>query len=138
MKHLILFEKYNNKDLQSNVKAALVELEDLGFKIKLDFYLNDDKPVGWFNQSIEVIISKPIDSKLQPFTYSEISDTINTLIEYVSEMGFTNKKWKVYAYHKRSSPNWQSIATYRHSEPIDNLIILDIELKLSENNLREL
>lgn len=135
MRYIKLYEQYN--DLENNIRAALVELEDLGFTLQYKFYLNDDKPVLWQRESVEIRIIKPSnDSRLQPYLYSEVSDVINTLSEYLVEIwGQVTKKWRVYGYHKRSNPNWKTQATNRSGMPYNDTSVLDIELHLSGPSL---
>lgn len=136
MKYIKLFEQYNG--LEDNIKAALVELEDLGFTIQTNFYLNDDKPVLWEREKIEIRIIKPgADSRLQPYLYSDVSDVVDTLSEYLVEIwGSVTKTWRVYGYHQRSNPNWKTQPTGRSGMPYSTTSVLDIELHLSGPSLK--
>jgi hypothetical protein len=91
MKYIKLFESFNRTKLEEDINGILVELVDKGFEVKVivkpdyrpRFKGFDDVP-----NTIEVYINigsfKTTSYNNNNFVYSEISDYILTLIDYVN------------------------------------------------------
>ena len=124
MKYLKLFEELfqqGPQNLQDNINASLVELEDLGFQVDKIFSLDDDKMVS---QEYGVRIQKDV-----PYKYSEIKEVVSTFIEYIEEIwGFVNVKWRCYGYPGTMQP--KSFNT----EPDDDTHLYDVEIQLKNHN----
>ena len=127
MKHIKLFEELfqqGPQNLQDNINAALVELEDLGFQVDKIFSLDDNKEVS---QEYRVRIQKDV-----PYKYSEIKEVVSTFIEYVEEIwGFVNVKWRCYGY---PDPNEVMQPKSFNTEPDDNTHLYDVEIQLKNHN----
>lgn len=130
MKYIKLFEQHSST-LEDNINAALVELEDLGFKVMKTFYLNDDKPVGYETQKVVIRILKPDDSnRMTPFEYSSIDDIIMTLIDYLKEVwGFVTSGFS-YSFRDSSKRSYGGLVT-TNGIPRDKSI-LDLTLSIEE------
>lgn len=130
MKYIKLFEQHSST-LEDNINAALVELEDLGFKVMKTFYLNDDKPVGYETQKVVIRILKPDDSnRMTPFEYSSIDDIIMTLIDYLKEVwGFVSSEFS-YSFRDSSKRSYGGLVT-TNGIPRDKSI-LDLTISIKE------
>jgi len=142
MKYIKLFEQHSST-LEDNINAALVELEDLGFKVMKTFYLNDDKPVGYETQKVVIRILKPDDSnRMTPFEYSRIDDIIMTLIDYLKEVwGFVTSGFS-YSFRDSSKRSYSTFLQRTYGQVIGKLVtkngiprdksILDLTLSIEE------
>lgn len=130
MKYIKLFEQHSST-LEDNINAALVELEDLGFKVMKSFYLNDDKPVGYENQKVTIRVLKPDDSdRMTLFEYDKIDDIIMTLIDYLKEVwGFVSYEFS-YSFRNPSKRSYGGLTTTK-GIPRDKSI-LDLTLSIKE------
>jgi len=130
MKYIKLFEEHSST-LEDNINAALVELEDLGFKVMKTFYLNDDKPVGYENQKVNIRILKPDDiGRMTLFEYDKIDDIIMTLIDYLKEVwGFVSSEFS-YSFRDPSKRSYDGLTTTK-GIPRDKSI-LDLTLTIKE------
>ena len=132
MKYIKLFEQHSST-LEDNINAALVELEDLGFKVMKTFYLNDDKPVGYETQQVVIRILKPdYMNRMTPFEYDKIDDIIMTLIDYLKEVwGFVISEF-TYSFRDPSKRSYgYGGLTTRKGIP-RNMSILDLTIKIKE------
>jgi len=123
-----LFES-NVSSLKENINAALVELNDLGFEVTKEFWLNDDmgKP-GYEKEAISLIISKKSESEL--FLYGEIDDIIMTLIEYIEAIwGEVTKDWIFYGQLNTKRLSWNKDRT---NKPKDDKYLLSLHLTLKK------
>ena len=130
MKYIKLFEQHSST-LEDNINAALVELEDLGFKVVKNFYLNDDKSVGYENQKVDIRILKPDDSnRMTLFEYNDVDDIIMTLIDYLKEVwGFVSSEFS-YSFRNPSKRSYGGLTTTK-GIPRDKSI-LDLTLSIKE------
>jgi hypothetical protein len=130
MKYIKLFEQHSST-LEDNINAALVELEDLGFKVMKTFYLNDDKPVGYENQKVDIRILKPDDSnRMTLFEYDDVDDIIMTLIDYLKEVwGFVSSEFS-YSFRNPSKRSYGGLTTTKGVPR--NKSILDLTLTIKE------
>ncbi len=128
MKYIKLFEQHIST-LEDNINAALVELEDLGFKVVKNFYLNDDNPVVYENQKVDIRILKPDgNSRMALFEYDDVDDIIMTLIDYLKEVwGFVSSEFSYSKYRYGSS----GALTKTKGIPRDKSI-LDLTLSIKE------
>jgi hypothetical protein len=128
MKYIKLFEQHSST-LEDNINAALVELEDLGFKVVKNFYLNDDNPVGYENQKVDIRILKPDGSnRMTLFEYNDVDDIIMTLIDYLKEVwGFVISEFSYSKYRYGSS----GALTKTKGIPRDKSI-LDLTISIKE------
>ena len=69
MKHIKLFENFDVNRLSDNIEGILVELNDYGFRYKVDIY----------DEFIDLSIRK---SDSSDFIYNEVKDYILTIIDY--------------------------------------------------------
>jgi hypothetical protein len=93
MKYIKFFESFNRTKLEEDINGILVELVDKGFEVKVivkpDYlFLINQASFDEVPNTIEVYISigsfKTTSYNNNNFVYSEISDYILTLIDYVN------------------------------------------------------
>jgi hypothetical protein len=92
MKYIKLFESFNRTKLEEDINGVLVELVDKGFEVKVivnqTIFLINQASFDEVPNTIEVYISigsfKTTSYNNNNFVYSEISDYILTLIDYVN------------------------------------------------------
>jgi hypothetical protein len=131
MKYIKLFEQHSST-LEDNINAALVELEDLGFKVMKTFYLNDDKNpfVGYENQKVDIRILKPDDSnRMTLFEYDKIDDIIMTLIDYLKEVwGFVSSEFS-YSFRNPSKRSYGGLTTTKGVPRGKSILDLTLSIK---------
>jgi len=87
MKHLKIFELYESSDNQEHIQFIndiCLDISDLGFTVIIDEVKN-----RFSNDSIRVSISgEKLMYQYKPFTYDDISDVFERIIEYMKGEGF--------------------------------------------------
>jgi hypothetical protein len=134
MKYIKFFESFNRTKLEEDINGILVELVDKGFRVNVTtqpFF--DDIP-----NNVQIFIASDNENN---FIYNEISDYIDTVIDYMSYAWVDAIKSKLvsinYDSHKyiEVSGYQRKVGSYRQIPSDDSSVFCDFSITFKNRML---